>query len=63
MVWLVNHRWWTLGVASALLVLRLVLPTSILSVIPIAALFFLLFFAGLMAIVGHRGSERPPSRH
>lgn len=62
MVWLVNHRWWILGLASALLALRLVFSTSVLSVIPLAALLFLLFFASLMVIVGPRGSEGPPSR-
>jgi hypothetical protein len=62
-VWLADHRWWTLGLASVLLLLRLVLSRSFLGVIPVELVLFLLFFASLMALAGHRGSPRPPSPH
>ncbi len=67
MVWLVNHRWWTLTSAFAVLLLGVVL--SILGLTRSAAVaipgvvvlvLYLLFFASLRALVWHRGSRRPP---
>jgi purine-cytosine permease-like protein len=66
-VWLVNHRWWTLTGAFAVLLLGLVLaslglPRSVAGVIPgvVVLVLFLLFFASLGALMLRGGSRRPP---
>jgi hypothetical protein len=62
-VWLVNHRWWTLTSAFVLLLLGLVASKMVVGVIPagvVVLTLFLLFFASLMALVGRHGSPRPP---
>jgi Na+/H+ antiporter NhaD/arsenite permease-like protein len=64
-IWLVNHRWWTLVGAFVLLLLGLVMSRSAGSAIPgvLIVVLFLLFFASLMALVGGRGSPPPPGRN
>ncbi|HEY6468545.1 MAG TPA: hypothetical protein VI434_02135 [Candidatus Dormibacteraeota bacterium] len=63
MVWLANHRWWTLAAAFVVLLLGLLLSTAFLSSFPVVPVLFLLFFASLMALAGTRGSRRPPGSH
>ena len=63
MRWLVNHRWWTLAGACVLLLLGLVLRRSVLTVIPLGAVLFLLFFASLMALVKPGGGQGPRGPH
>lgn len=67
MVWLVNHRWWTLTSAFAVLLLGVVLSSlgltrSAAVAIPgvVVLVLYLLFFASPRALVWRRGSRRPP---
>lgn len=64
MLWLVNHRWWTLG-TFVLLLLGLLLYKSAVGAVPgvLVVMLFLLFFASLMVLVGRRGSPRPPGQN
>ena len=63
MVWLANHRWWTLTAAVVVVLLDLLLSKAFLGAFPAAVVLFLLFFASFMALVGTRGSRRPPGSY